>query len=143
MSFQILLVSLSCLKVWPLLCHKYCTWIAKIFILENEMGLSFLGVYRMLEQVPTQMGEGAVQWAKLVIPLVVHSASKVRLRAAAAMEMGMPLLLEKQNEVSAVIETMMSTVSSLTSLWSLMLGVACEKGTVIISAQLSLCLHRN
>lgn len=72
----------------------------------------------MLEQVPTQMGEGAVQWAKLVIPLVVHSASKVRLRAAAAMEMGMPLLLEKQNEVSAVIEPMMSTVSSLTSLWS-------------------------
>lgn len=107
------------------------------------MGLSVLGVYRMLEQVPTQMGEGAVQWAKLVIPLVVHSASKVRLRAAAAMEMGMPLLLEKQNEVSAVIETMMSTVSSLTSLWSLMLGVACEKGVVIISAQLSLCLHRN
>lgn len=107
------------------------------------MGLSFLGVYRMLEQVPTQMGEGAVQWAKLVIPLVVHSASKVRLRAAAAMEMGMPLLLEKQNEVSAVIETMMSTVSSLTSLWSLMLGVTCEKGIVIISAQLSLCLHRN
>uniref|UniRef100_A0A3Q4HA34 Replication timing regulatory factor 1 n=1 Tax=Neolamprologus brichardi TaxID=32507 RepID=A0A3Q4HA34_NEOBR len=66
-------------------------------------------IIRMLEQVPTQMGEGAVQWAKLVIPLVVHSASKVRLRAAAAMEMGMPLLLEKQNEVSAVIETMMST----------------------------------
>uniref|UniRef100_A0A669E0X0 Replication timing regulatory factor 1 n=1 Tax=Oreochromis niloticus TaxID=8128 RepID=A0A669E0X0_ORENI len=66
-------------------------------------------IIRMLEQVPTQMGEGAVQWAKLVIPLVVHSASKVRLRAAAAMEMGMPLLLEKQNEVSAVIEPMMST----------------------------------
>uniref|UniRef100_A0A3P9D0A1 Replication timing regulatory factor 1 n=1 Tax=Maylandia zebra TaxID=106582 RepID=A0A3P9D0A1_9CICH len=66
-------------------------------------------IIRMLEQVPTQMGEGAVQWAKLVIPLVVHSASKVRLRAATAMEMGMPLLLEKQNEVSAVIETMMST----------------------------------
>ncbi|XP_030613857.1 telomere-associated protein RIF1 isoform X4 [Archocentrus centrarchus] len=66
-------------------------------------------IIRMLEQVPTQMGEGAVQWANLVIPLVVHSASKVRLRAAAAMEMGMPLLLEKQTEVAAVIEPMMST----------------------------------
>uniref|UniRef100_A0A3Q1JJZ7 Telomere-associated protein Rif1 N-terminal domain-containing protein n=1 Tax=Anabas testudineus TaxID=64144 RepID=A0A3Q1JJZ7_ANATE len=66
-------------------------------------------VIRMLEQVPTQMCEGAVQWAKLVIPLVIHSASKVRLRAAAAMEMGMPLLLEKQTEVAAVIEPMMSS----------------------------------
>ncbi|XP_071339250.1 telomere-associated protein RIF1 isoform X2 [Trachinotus anak] len=66
-------------------------------------------VIRLLEQVPVQMGDGAVRWAKLVIPLVVHSASKVRLRAAAAMEMGMPLLLEKQVEVAAVIEPMMSS----------------------------------
>uniref|UniRef100_A0A8C4DQ08 Replication timing regulatory factor 1 n=1 Tax=Dicentrarchus labrax TaxID=13489 RepID=A0A8C4DQ08_DICLA len=66
-------------------------------------------VIRLLEQAPAQMGDGAVRWAKLVIPLVVHSASKVRLRAAAAMEMGMPLLLEKQTEVAAVIEPMMSS----------------------------------
>ncbi|KAJ0070157.1 hypothetical protein NL108_002477 [Boleophthalmus pectinirostris] len=66
-------------------------------------------VIRMLEQVPTQMGEGAVRWAKLIIPLVVHSASKVRLRAAAALEMGMPLLLEKQTQVAAIIEPLMST----------------------------------
>ncbi|XP_067372207.1 telomere-associated protein RIF1 isoform X2 [Channa argus] len=66
-------------------------------------------VIRMLEQVPAQMGEGAVRWAKLVIPLVVHSAPKVRLRAAAAMEMGMPLVLDKQTEVAAVIEPLMST----------------------------------
>ncbi|XP_036965197.1 telomere-associated protein RIF1 [Acanthopagrus latus] len=66
-------------------------------------------VIRMLEQVPAQMGDGVVRWAKLIIPLVVHSASKVRLRAAAAMELGMPLLLEKQVEVAAIIEPMMST----------------------------------
>uniref|UniRef100_A0A3Q3VYT2 Telomere-associated protein Rif1 N-terminal domain-containing protein n=1 Tax=Mola mola TaxID=94237 RepID=A0A3Q3VYT2_MOLML len=65
-------------------------------------------IIRMLEQVPTQMGDAAVQWVKLVIPLVVHSAAKVRLRAAATMEMGMPLLLEKQTEVAAIIEPMMS-----------------------------------
>jgi telomere-associated protein RIF1 len=57
------------------------------------------------------MGEDAVQWAKLVIPLVVHSASKVRLRAAAALEMGLPLLLEKQKEVAAILEPLMSSVS--------------------------------
>ncbi|XP_034041756.1 telomere-associated protein RIF1 [Thalassophryne amazonica] len=66
-------------------------------------------VIRMLEQVPQDMATGAVRWAKLVIPLVVHSAPKVRLRAAAAMEMGMPVLLEKQMEVATVIEPMMSS----------------------------------
>lgn len=66
-------------------------------------------IIRMLEQVPTQMGDGAVRWAKLIFPLVVHSAPKVRLRAAVALEMGMPLLLEKQNEVVAIIEPMMSS----------------------------------
>lgn len=57
------------------------------------------------------MGGAVVRWVKFVVPLVVHSASKVRLRAAATMEMGMPLLLEKQTEVAAVIEPMMSSVS--------------------------------
>lgn len=66
---------------------------------------------RLLEQVPAEMGGAVVRWVKFVIPLVVHSASKVRLRAAATMEMGMPLLLEKQTEVAAVIEPMMSSVS--------------------------------
>ncbi|XP_013876662.1 telomere-associated protein RIF1 isoform X2 [Austrofundulus limnaeus] len=66
-------------------------------------------VIRMLEQVPTQMGDRAVTWAKLVVPLVVHSASKVRLRAAAALEMGIPLLLARQTEVAAVVEPMMSS----------------------------------
>lgn len=65
----------------------------------------------MLEQVPARMAEAAVRWAKFVVPLVVHSASKVRLRAAAAMELGLPLLLEKQADVAAVVEPMMSTVS--------------------------------
>ncbi|XP_033900775.3 telomere-associated protein RIF1-like isoform X1 [Acipenser ruthenus] len=66
-------------------------------------------VMRLLEQTPAQMGEGAVTWAKLVIPLVVHSAPKVRLRAAAALELGMPLLIEKQQEVAAITEALMSS----------------------------------
>lgn len=68
---------------------------------------------RLLEQAPAQMGDGAVRWAKVIIPQVVHSASKVRLRAAVAMEMGLPLLLEKQTDVVASIEPMMSSVSTL------------------------------
>ncbi|XP_045068029.1 telomere-associated protein RIF1 isoform X2 [Coregonus clupeaformis] len=75
-------------------------------VMEHE---SLNVIIRLLEQAPAQMGEGAVQWAKLVIPLVVHSASKVRLRAAAALEMGLPLLMEKQKEVAAIIEPIMSS----------------------------------
>lgn len=72
---------------------------------------------RLLEQAPSQMAAGAVCWAKLVIPLVVHSANKVRLRAAAALELGMPLLLEKQQEVATIVEPMMSSVSVYISLF--------------------------
>uniref|UniRef100_A0A674CYK5 Replication timing regulatory factor 1 n=1 Tax=Salmo trutta TaxID=8032 RepID=A0A674CYK5_SALTR len=75
-------------------------------VMEHE---SLNVIIRLLDQAPAQMGEHAVQWAKLVIPLVVHSASKVRLRAAAALEMGLPLLMEKQKEVSAIIEPIMSS----------------------------------
>lgn len=64
-----------------------------------------------MEQTPAQMGEEAVRWAKLIIPLVVHSAHKVQLRGATALEMGMPLLLQKQPEVAAVTEHLMTTVS--------------------------------
>ncbi|KAL0963984.1 hypothetical protein UPYG_G00316070 [Umbra pygmaea] len=75
-------------------------------VIEHE---SLNVIVRLLEQAPVQMGESSLKWAKLVIPLVVHSASKVRLRAAGALEMGLPLLLEKQKEVAAIIEPIMSS----------------------------------
>ncbi|XP_063789638.1 telomere-associated protein RIF1 isoform X2 [Pseudophryne corroboree] len=66
-------------------------------------------VIRLLEQAPAQMTEEAVRWAKLIIPLVIYSAPKVRLRGATALEIGLPLLLQKQQEVSAVTEQLMSS----------------------------------
>ncbi|KAJ8012367.1 hypothetical protein DPEC_G00041970 [Dallia pectoralis] len=75
-------------------------------VIEHE---SLNVIVRLLEQAPVQMGTAAVQWAKLIIPLVVHSASKVRLRAAGALEMGLPLLLERQKAVVAVVEPIMSS----------------------------------
>ncbi|XP_048455205.1 telomere-associated protein RIF1 [Rhincodon typus] len=62
---------------------------------------------RLVEQAPVQMGETAVRWAKLILPLVVHSAPKVRLRAATALEMSLPLFLQKQHEVAGIIEPLM------------------------------------
>ncbi|KAF7215219.1 telomere-associated protein RIF1 isoform X2 [Nothobranchius furzeri] len=112
-------------------------------------------IIRMLDQVPTQMGDRAVQWVKLVVPLVVHSASKVRLRAASALEMGMPLLLAKQTEVAAVIEPMMCSKlipelqklftskneTNVLKLWSLfvkLLGKLLHRGGPFINALLYL-----
>ncbi|KAL2302072.1 hypothetical protein Nmel_009482 [Mimus melanotis] len=73
-----------------------------------------------MDQAPAQMGEEAVRWAKLIIPLVVHSAHKVQLRGATALEMGMPLLLQKQQEVAAVTEHLMTTklIAELQKLFS-------------------------
>ncbi|XP_061464785.1 telomere-associated protein RIF1 isoform X2 [Rhineura floridana] len=65
-------------------------------------------IIRLIEQAPSHMEEQAVRWAKLIIPLVVHSAHKVQLRGATALEMGMPLLLQKQQEVAAVTEELMT-----------------------------------
>ncbi|NXA00110.1 RIF1 protein, partial [Nesospiza acunhae] len=77
-------------------------------------------IIRLMEQAPAQMGEEAVRWAKLIMPLVVHSAHKVQLRGATALEMGMPLLLQKQQEVAAVTEHLMTTklISELQKLFS-------------------------
>uniref|UniRef100_A0A8C3TY95 Replication timing regulatory factor 1 n=1 Tax=Catharus ustulatus TaxID=91951 RepID=A0A8C3TY95_CATUS len=77
-------------------------------------------IIRLVEQTPAQMGEEAVRWAKLILPLVVHSAHKVQLRGATALEMGMPLLLQKQQEVAAVTEHLMTTklISELQKLFS-------------------------
>ncbi|NXM70704.1 RIF1 protein, partial [Serilophus lunatus] len=77
-------------------------------------------IIRLMEQSPAQMGEEAVRWAKLILPLVVHSAHKVQLRGATALEMGMPLLLQKQQEVAAVTEHLMTTklISELQKLFS-------------------------
>ncbi|OCT61061.1 replication timing regulatory factor 1 S homeolog isoform X1 [Xenopus laevis] len=77
-------------------------------------------VIRLLEQAPTQMTHEAVRWSKLIIPLVVHSAPKVRLRAATSLEIGLPLLLQKQQDVSALTEQLMTSkiVAELQKLFS-------------------------
>uniref|UniRef100_A0A8C5RMG7 Replication timing regulatory factor 1 n=1 Tax=Laticauda laticaudata TaxID=8630 RepID=A0A8C5RMG7_LATLA len=65
-------------------------------------------IIRLIEQAPSDMEEQAVTWAKMIIPLLVHSAHKVQLRAASALEMGLPLLQQNQ-EVIAVAEQLLTT----------------------------------
>ncbi|KAG8432320.1 hypothetical protein GDO86_016820 [Hymenochirus boettgeri] len=77
-------------------------------------------VIRLLEQAPAQMTQEAVRWSKLVIPLVVHSAPKVRLRAATALEIGLPVLLQKHQDVSSLTEQLMTSkiIAELQKLFS-------------------------
>ncbi|XP_026535852.1 telomere-associated protein RIF1-like [Notechis scutatus] len=65
-------------------------------------------IIRLIEQAPSDMEEQAVTWAKMIIPLLVHSAHKVQLKAASALEMGLPLLQQNQ-EVIAVAEQLLTT----------------------------------
>ncbi|KAM3856304.1 telomere-associated protein RIF1 isoform 2-T2 [Vipera latastei] len=65
-------------------------------------------IIRLINQAPSDMEQQAVKWAKIIIPLVVHSAHKVQLRAASALEMGLPLLQQHQ-EVIRVTEQIMAT----------------------------------
>lgn len=65
-------------------------------------------IVRLLEQTPAQMGENAERWGKIIIPFVIHCAPKVRLRAATALELGMPHLLQKQQELSSLTEQLMN-----------------------------------
>ncbi|XP_060543947.1 telomere-associated protein RIF1 [Pantherophis guttatus] len=65
-------------------------------------------IIRLIEQAPSDMEEQAVTWAKMIIPLLVHSAHKVQLKAASALEMGLPLLQQHQ-EVIAVAEQLLTT----------------------------------
>ncbi|XP_058049038.1 telomere-associated protein RIF1 isoform X2 [Ahaetulla prasina] len=64
-------------------------------------------IIRLIEQAPSEMEGQAVTWAKMIIPLLVHSAHKIQLRAASALEMGLPLLQQHQ-EVIAVTEQLLT-----------------------------------
>ncbi|XP_018409096.1 PREDICTED: telomere-associated protein RIF1 [Nanorana parkeri] len=77
-------------------------------------------IIKLLEQTPTQMTDEGVRWAKIILPLVVHSAPKVRLRAATALELSVPLLLQKQQEVATLTEQLMTSkiIGELNKLFS-------------------------
>ena len=66
---------------------------------------------RLLEQVPNEMAEYAVQWGKLMYPLLVHGAPKVRERAIVAIDLGMPALLTKHEAVGRALVADLKTVS--------------------------------
>ena len=49
-------------------------------------------------------------WAKLVYPLLVHGAHKVRERAMVAMEMGLSAMMQHQMEFNKNLEDDLKTV---------------------------------
>ena len=50
--------------------------------------------------VPSAMQPLAGRWARLIYPLLSHGSSAVRERTTVAMEMGIPLMTSRQEEVA-------------------------------------------
>ena len=55
-----------------------------------------------MEQCPDGMEKETVKWAKLMYPMLVHTAGKVRERALIAMDRGMPLILKNKDDQDAI-----------------------------------------
>ena len=67
---------------------------------------------RLLEVVPVPMADNTGVWAKLVYPLLVHGAHKVRDRAMVAVEMGLTAMMQHQAEFSKNLEEDLKTVNT-------------------------------
>ena len=54
----------------------------------------------------------ATRWGKLVYPLMLHGAPRLRERALGAMELAMPALLKHQDEISKCLLPDLKAVST-------------------------------
>ena len=56
------------------------------------------------------MKKHTVRWSKLIFPLLVHSASKIRDKALIAMETGMTFMMKYQDEIRKILPADMKAV---------------------------------
>lgn len=68
--------------------------------------------FRLLEQLPQQMEPHAVRWGKLVYPLLLHGAPKLRERALVAVDLGMPAMLKHREELGKTLMADLKAVST-------------------------------
>nr|XP_006822116.1 PREDICTED: telomere-associated protein RIF1-like [Saccoglossus kowalevskii] len=69
-------------------------------------------IITLLEQLPNSMKLHALRWGNLVLPLLLHSAHKIRERALHAMRLGFSALMSRQQEL---VKTLVSDIKSLFS----------------------------
>ncbi|XP_022090786.1 telomere-associated protein RIF1-like isoform X2 [Acanthaster planci] len=62
-------------------------------------------IIRLLEHLPDDMPNHAVRWGKLLLPLIVRSAHKVRERAALAINLGLPAMVRHQSDIAPQLAT--------------------------------------
>ncbi|XP_038045244.1 telomere-associated protein RIF1-like [Patiria miniata] len=68
-------------------------------------------IIRLLEDLPDDMPTHAARWGKLLFPQVVRSAHKIRERAALAMNLGLPAMVQHQPDiVSQLVTDLKSTL---------------------------------
>ncbi|KAK2840251.1 hypothetical protein Q5P01_013991 [Channa striata] len=90
-------------------CTRALWVISKQSFSPDVVGQKVSSILGALESVWSREDIQSLVMEHEALNVVIRMLEHVRLRAAAAMEMGLPLLLEKQTEVAAIIEPLMST----------------------------------
>ncbi len=65
-------------------------------------------LFRLLDQCPSGMEPEATRWGKLLYPMPVHTANKVREKSLAALQIGLPLILKDQDHQDAISQNLVS-----------------------------------
>ncbi|ELT97270.1 hypothetical protein CAPTEDRAFT_113923, partial [Capitella teleta] len=60
-------------------------------------------IIRLLEQLPDAMVPEAPTWGRLLYPILLHSAPKVRERAMFAMNLGLPAMLQHKDKIAKTL----------------------------------------
>ncbi|XP_033103154.1 telomere-associated protein RIF1-like [Anneissia japonica] len=60
-------------------------------------------IIKLLETLPDEMLANTLRWAKLILPSLVHSAVKVRLRALLALELALPAMVKFRQELASTV----------------------------------------
>uniref|UniRef100_UPI00358E3D84 telomere-associated protein RIF1-like n=1 Tax=Myxine glutinosa TaxID=7769 RepID=UPI00358E3D84 len=107
---------------------------------------------RLQAQAPGVVAQHVVQWLRLILPLVVHPAAKLRQRAFTVLEVSLPMLAQQPDTVAALVtnkleKTLLNEMKKISdtqymlSVWSMMvtfLGTELHKKGKLVNPLLQL-----
>lgn len=71
--------------------------------------------YRLSEQASKEMTPYSARWGKILLPMVAHTAIKVRERVLAVIEAALNMLLTNQKELTASVIPVFKSVRTIFS----------------------------
>ncbi|XP_071943799.1 uncharacterized protein [Antedon mediterranea] len=66
-------------------------------------------IIKLLESLPNEMHVNTLRWAKLILPSLVHSAVKVRLKALNAFELALPAMVKFSQDLASSVVHILKT----------------------------------